>query len=287
MNRYLLEFVFSSLFINKSKNFFIFFILSLLIFLVSSMFFITSSLQNQQNSLISSMPDIVVQKVVANKQKDISLDVMYKILDIKGVSGVVPRIWGFYYFDKKDVYFSIIGIDKFDYKYITDLKKIADLKEFDSLEDSMIVGSGVYKVLKESFYDKYLNFMLSDSKLKKVKIAGVFKSDTKFLSNDAIILKPNLAREILGIKEGYVSDFILKVVNKDEIPTIAAKIKLNFPNLRVITKEQIKAKYKKVFDFKSGVFLALFVIVLFTFFIIESFAFSCCRNNKSKILINH
>ena len=61
------------------------------------------------------------------------------------------------------------------------LKKIADLKEFDSLEDSMIVGSGVYKVLKESFYDKYLNFMLSDSKLKKVKIAGVFKSDTKLL----------------------------------------------------------------------------------------------------------
>jgi ABC-type lipoprotein release transport system permease subunit len=49
---------------------------------------------------------------------------------------------------------------------------------------------------------------------------------------------------------------------------VAAKIKLLYPDTRVISKNDLKISYQNIFDYKSGLFLALFVVSLFTFFII-------------------
>ncbi len=41
-----------------------------------------------------------------------------------------------------------------------------------------------------------------------------------------------------------------------------------YPDSRVITKDDLKISYQNIFDYKSGIFLALFVVSIFTFFII-------------------
>lgn len=53
-----------------------------------------------------------------------------------------------------------------------------------------------------------------------------------------------------------------------EIQTVASKIKLMFPDTRIITTGDLKVSYQNIFDYKSGIFLALFIVTLFTFFII-------------------
>jgi ABC-type antimicrobial peptide transport system permease subunit len=41
-----------------------------------------------------------------------------------------------------------------------------------------------------------------------------------------------------------------------------------YPDTRVITTQDLKVSYQNIFDYKSGLFLALFIVALFTFFII-------------------
>jgi len=282
INRYFLEFGLTTLYINKTKNLFIAGVLTFLVFLVMSFMFISSSIKYELKTVSSSMPDIIVSKTIASKQRDIELDYIYKILDIKGVKDVIPRVWGFYRFDKAGVNFTIIGLDNFDYDYIKPLKRIAKLYNFNDLNSSMIVGEGVKKILDKAYYKDEFSFITPKNKIKNVKIIGEFDSDISLFSNDVIVLKTALAKEILGIKKNYVTDLVVEVPNKDEIQTIATKIKLLNPYIKVLTMDDINQKYQEIFDYKSGVFLALFLVSIFTFFIVVSERLSGVSSEEKK-----
>ncbi len=62
------------------------------------------------------------------------------------------------------------------------------------------------------------------------------------------------------------TDIIVKVSNPEEIFTVASKIKLMYPDSRVITNKDLEISYQNIFDYKGGIFLALFIVSIFTFF---------------------
>jgi len=132
----------------------------------------------------------------------------------------------------------------------------------------MIVGQGVYEILKQSYFEDYFLFVKPNGDSKQVNIGGVFKSSTNLESSDTIVMSKDLVREIFELDENYATDIIVKVANPKEISTIAWKIKELYPDSRVISKEDIKVSYQNIFDYKSGIFLAFFILAIFTFFII-------------------
>jgi len=269
INLYLLEFAINSILRKKSKNFFIVTIFTILTFLLTSVFFITNSIKYELNSTVESLPQIIVQKLKAGRHYDIEVDRLDSILGITGVTDGVARVWGYYYFKNLGVNFSVIGIDEYEEQYKDTLSKIVE--KFDSSkysEDSMVVGQGVKDVMERSYYNDYFNFIKPDGSLKKVKLGGVFDAQTSLESNDVIVLSKDMAREIFEIDENKATDLVIKVANPKEIPTVASKIRLMFPDTRVITKDDLKISYQNIFDYKSGIFLALFVVSLFTFFIV-------------------
>ncbi|WP_228135574.1 ABC transporter permease [Halarcobacter anaerophilus] len=87
-------------------------------------------------------------------------------------------------------------------------------------------------------------------------------------SNDTILLPKELAMEVFGMEENKATDIVVKVANPEEIFTVASKIKLLYPDTRVITNKELEISYQNIFDYKGGVFLALFIVSIFTFFII-------------------
>jgi len=99
-------------------------------------------------------------------------------------------------------------------------------------------------------------------------IAGVFVHDTLLESNDVIVMSKTDAREIFDIADEKATDIVVSVANPEEIETIALKIELMYPNTRVISSEDMRVSYQNMFNYKSGLFLALFIISIFTFFII-------------------
>jgi ABC-type lipoprotein release transport system permease subunit len=238
----------------------------MLVFLLSSLFFITNSIKYELDSTVDSLPEITVQKIKAGRHYDIDVGVLDQILEINGVESAVARVWGYYYFENAGVNFSVVGVDEYEEQYKNSFVKAA--KELDFTKPSMIVGEGVKKVMDRNYYKEYFNFIKPDGTLKKIELSGTFRADTELESNDVIVMSKANVREIFDIDEQKATDIVIKVANHNEIATVASKIKLLYPDSRVVTKDDLKISYQNIFDYKSGIFLALFVISLFTFFII-------------------
>lgn len=270
LNIYLIEYALSSLLRQKYKSFFVLSIFTLLTFLLTSVFFITNSIKYELDSTLKALPQIVVQKMQAGRQDEIDVSAVDNILSIAGVSDAVARVWGYYYFENAGVNFTLVGVDEYENQYKNSLEKVVQKLDFNNEENipSMMVGVGVKENMLRNYYKNYFNFIKSDGTLKKVNIAGVFDGDTQLESNDMIAMSKDDVREVFDIEETKATDIVVKVANPVEINTIASKIKLMYPECRVITNHDLKVSYQNIFDYKSGIFLALFIVALFTFFII-------------------
>ncbi|MDY0117437.1 MAG: FtsX-like permease family protein [Sulfurimonadaceae bacterium] len=266
INFYLIEYALGSLVREKTKNFFIFFVLSLMIFILSSFLFIASSIKSELETTLSALPDITIQQLRGGRHVDIDTHAIDKILTIHGVSDAVARVWGYYYFANAGVTFSLVGIDAYEMQYTSTLQDVADIFSID--DESMVVGEGVEMVLNQNHYNEYFNFLLPNGGIKKLAIGGVFDSQTSLESNDMMILSKDNLREIFDMPSNKATDIVVKVANPEEINIVVSKMGFLFPDARIITKEDIAVSYQNIFDYKSGVFLTLFIITLLTFFII-------------------
>ncbi len=270
INLYLVEYAINALFRNRSKNIFILVVFTLLTALLSSMFFITGSIKHELQTTVDALPQIVVQKIKAGRHYDIDTSVADEILNLTGVSEALPRVWGYYYFENAGVNFSVMGIEQYAQQYKKSFDTVVNKFDFDELDSNkqMVVGEGVKKVMEKNYYNRYFNFIKPDGTFKQISIAGTFKSDTKLESNDMILMSTQNVREIFDIAESKATDIVVKVPNPEEVTTIASKIKLLYPDSRVITSNDLQVSYQNIFDYKSGLFLALFTVALFTFFMI-------------------
>lgn len=266
----MVEFAINALLRAKSKNIFILVVFTLLTSLLTAIFLITGSIKHELQSTVDALPQITVQKIKAGRHYDIDTAIADDIINIAGVSEATARVWGYYYFENAGVNFSLVGIDQYEQQYKESLSNVVESYDFDSAssEAHMIVGKGVQKIMHENYYKEYFNFIKPDGSLKKVTLAGVFDGDTQLESNDMILMSKKNIREIFNIPQNRATDIVVKVPNPEEVTTIASKIKMMYPDTRVISSNDLQVSYQNIFDYKSGVFLALFTIALFTFFMI-------------------
>ncbi len=270
LNLYLLQYAINSILRQKAKNLFIGIILMLLVSILTSVFLISNSIKYELSLTVDALPQIIVQKIKAGRVCDIDANVVDGILEFNGVTDAITRVWGYYYFENAKVNFTVVGIEQFEKQYKDNFENIVKKFDFDTLEanSSMLVGAGIKKIMTQNYYNNYFNFVKTDGSFKKVYIGGVFDSSTQLESNDIIILSKDDAREIFGMDEDKATDIVVKVANPKEIKIITQKITSKYPDVRVITNEDLKLSYENIFNYKSGVFLAIFSISLFTFFMI-------------------
>lgn len=268
INLYLFEFSINSLLRQKTKNIFIIVLLTILIFLVSSIFQISNGLKNEMLHTVNGLPQITIQQQKGGRTLFIEQQRIDELLQINGVSYANGRVWGYYYFASRDVYFTIIGIEQFEEQYKKNFENITQKYDFDLIQNGAVVGSGVRKILKESYFNDYFNFIKPNGEIKKVQLLGEFDRDTTFETNDVMLVPKDLAYEILDLDKNLATDIVVKVENVDEIETIATKIRTMFPDCKVYTKEDLKRSYEEMFNYKGGLFLTLFIVCLFSFFMV-------------------
>ena len=266
INIYLVEYALGSIIRQGHKSLFIAVVFTFLTALLTSIFFITNSIKYELNATVDSLPEIIVQNTKASRISEIDVNTADKLLNIPGITSVNARVWGYYYFANAGVNFTLVGVDEFEEQYSDTLDGVIQKGELTN--SGMFIGAGVKKIMSSSYYKEYFNFIKPNGEIKKVDISGIFDSDIKLESNDMIVMSKETLREIFGIQESKATDMVVKVSNIEEIETIALKVEQMFPNARVITNDDMKLSYENIFNYKSGIFLALFIIAIFTFFII-------------------
>ena len=262
----MLAFSLASLWRRRYKNLALFFIFSLLIFLVMSIFLIAGSIKKELLTTLKALPDIYVQRTVGGRLMPMKIERIEPIEEMAGIEWVEPRVWGFYYFGAAGVNFSVIGVD-FDlgsYK-----KEYNDaIASIEAKGDFMVVGEGVKRILQKHYYKEFFNFITPNGDFIKVKLAGTFSSNSALESSDTILVPMDLARKIFAMDEDMITDIVIKVQNPKEASIIAKNIQNLYPDTRVITKDDLKVSYQNMFDYKSGLFLALFIGAFFAFFVL-------------------
>ena len=276
----------SSVFINliflllhkqKTKYISIFILATLTIFLLSTVIFIKSSLQNEILKTLESHNDFIIQREFGGRIFDIENQLEDKLRNIYGVKNITKRVYGRYKFLSEDVYFTTIGVDFSNLN-----KELKNLGLQNISNDEMIVGFEVDNLLKKYKYTNYYDFFLPNKEIKKVKIAKVLEKESNIISSDIIILDINLARDILGINRDFSTNIAFDVPNELERANIKQKLQRLDLDLNIIQKEDILKKYETIFNYKGGVFLILYLVVLFAFIMILYQRYSQVSINERK-----
>lgn len=264
------NFLFLLLFTHKSKHLAIFFISILIVFLSSSILFISNTLKKEIFITLENQSDFVIQKINSGKSQYTPISWIEDFNKIYGVENIQQRVYGQYYFMPENVYFTIVGIDLFEEgssKNIKELLKVLNISEF-LQNDSMIIGNGIKKLFDKYKYINSYDFKLSNNDLKEIKIFKDLPQEANLVANDLIIMDINLAKEILNIKEDEATDIVLNVPNNLERANVKDQLILKHSNTRILQKENLKKEYENMFNYKGGIFLILFIVVILTFTLI-------------------
>src|SRR5512139_3977719 len=95
--RNIIDFTLSSLLRRKGKNTALIAVYTLVVFMLASVVFFTYSIKKEASLILKDAPEMVVQRMVAGRHELIPLSYMDKIREIRGVSSVKGRLWGYYY----------------------------------------------------------------------------------------------------------------------------------------------------------------------------------------------
>ena len=165
---------------------------------------------------------------------------------------------------------------------VQELQKVVDTLDTEKFLErkNMLIGSGVKRFFDEFAYTDYYIFRPPDRSREKIYIYGVLDKQTDVLSNDMVLMSMQNAKKVLGVEDDFVTDVVIKVANPKELTTIVNKLKMLHFNVRIITKEDIQRYYKNIFNYKGGLFLALYIVTLLSFMLILYQRYSLTKSDE-------
>ncbi|MBT8344420.1 MAG: FtsX-like permease family protein [Sulfurovum sp.] len=258
------------LFKERSKHLSIIGISVMILFLLSSVLFISSSIRFSLEETLKVQPDFVISRTQGGSSVTTPAIWGDELLEIYGVSNVTPRVYGRYFFEAKESSFLVVGVDFLEEQSHKDLQALIDSTDIKAFFDGkqMLVGEGVKAYLDKHFYKDAYNFLTPKGVFEKVNIFKVLPSQTNLIANDMMVMPIDLARTILGYKDNEVSDITFSVPNPDEWNMMTDKVSALHYDLHVVNKNDVQKSYENLFNYKGGLFLILFLVVLTTFTLI-------------------
>ncbi|MCO4845166.1 MAG: FtsX-like permease family protein [Sulfurovum sp.] len=258
------------LFKERSKHLSIIGISVMILFLLSSVLFISSSLRFSLEETLKVQPDFVVSRIQGGTTVPTPVNWGDELIDIYGVSKVASRVYGRYFFEAKEGSFLIVGVDFLEEQSHENLQTLIDSTDIQAFfsGSQMLVGEGVKAYLDAHFYKDAYNFLTPKGMFEKVNIFKTLPSQTNLIANDMMIMPIDLARKILGYANNEVSDITFSVPNPDEWNMMTDKVSALYYDLHVVNKNDVQKSYENLYNYKGGLFLILFLVVLATFTLI-------------------
>ncbi|RZW24213.1 MAG: FtsX-like permease family protein [Desulfobulbaceae bacterium] len=250
------------------KNLVVVLVFALVIFMVASFSMTTTSLKHAASQLLTTVPDITVQKMSAGRQVGFSTEAIKELEFIFGIRSVQPRVWGYYFDENNGANYTVIGVTELDDK--TQLAGLGidflpNLKT-DAAFEPAVIGRGVRENLGLGNRSSFSLFR-PDLSLKSFVTSATFDAETSMVTDDLIIIDLKAARDLFGLQADEITDLLVDVANPLEIDNIADKIGERLKGVRVVTRERIGKTYRVAFGWRSGFGLACLFGAVAAFFI--------------------
>lgn len=247
--RSIIDFTLSSLLRRKGKNAALLAVYTLVVFSLASVMFFSQALRNEAAALLADAPELVVQRMVAGRHDLIPLSYIEKIRDIRGVSAVRGRLWGYYYDSLAGANYTLLVPEGFALGV-----------------GNIAIGQGVARSSMAVKGD-VMPFRTYDGRLVRLRVAGFLSSSTELVSSDLILLSAKDFRILFGVPRTVATDLSVEVANPAEISTIARKIAMMLPDTRPIARDEMLRTYDAVFSWRSGILLVILSGALLAFII--------------------
>ncbi|MBE0497174.1 MAG: FtsX-like permease family protein [Campylobacterales bacterium] len=273
MNLKLFAYALGSIWRKRAKNSILFLGLLFSLSLSLSSLFTAFSIKGMVLENIEAMPEITLQKTVGGRLETLPVDWRWELEEIPGVSQATPRVWGYYFFSHRrlqdgGVNFTLVGLDLYNDEYKQSLKQLT-YDRFKSLEKGeLLLGKKAMETIRLGYFEDFFDFYMPSGEKFRVPIGAVVDGLEGFEDTGMLILPQESVRKILGINKDEATDMVLHVPNPEEVETIRVKIMERYPSVRVVTKGDLFSAYNALFDFKSGLFLALFLSAMFALFLL-------------------
>ena len=247
--RNILDFTLSSLLRRKGKNAALISVYTLVVFMLASVVFFIHSIKKEASIILQDAPEMVVQRMVAGRHDPIPIGYAEKIKEIRGVSSVRGRLWGYYYDP-------IVGAN-----YTLIVPENTQL-----VMGKIAIGEGVSRT-RLVFKGDALEFRAYDGSIINLEIKDIISSESELVSSDLVLISEEDFRRLFGGSRDYATDITLKIKNSKEIPTVALKIAELFPDVRVILRDEILRTYDAVFNWRGGMMIVILAGALLAFII--------------------
>ncbi len=257
----ILEYTLSSLLRRKYKNLSLIVVYAFTIATLGSVLFLTHALKIEATGSLATAPDLVIQRISAGRHDLIPTEYTEVINKLPGVESVTPRVWGYYYDSLIRANLTLVGISTYQGKLELLEGRLPENPE------ECAIGSGVAAAFGPAIGD---DLVLEDSeKLRTVfKISGIFRAESNLLTNDLVVLQETALRDFFSLDKRMATDLVVQVYNQREINTLAKKIKHLLPDTRPITRDEILHTYDTLFNWRSGMMLAVGIAALIAFCIL-------------------
>ncbi|MES9861400.1 MAG: FtsX-like permease family protein [Candidatus Thiodiazotropha sp. LLP2] len=247
--KYLIDYILSSLLRNKGKNFALLAVYTLIIFMLASVMLFTHALRKEAVSMLENAPEIIVQRLQAGRNALVPSEYLDKIGKLRGVTQKSGRLWGYYYDPAV----------KANYTVMT-----AGQESLPTTE--IIIGAGIARTRGLSLGD-YLTLRSQSGDAYAFKVSKLLDERSELVTTDLLLISPLAFRRLFNIPEGVYSDLVLSVRNPREVRKVAEKLLLMLPDSRPILREEILRTYDSIFSWREGVIFVLLMGSVLAFMI--------------------
>lgn len=257
----ILEHALSGLLRRKYKNLSLLVVYAFTIATLGSVLFLTHALKSEATGSLSEAPELVVQRLAAGRHDLIPISYAETIRELPGVAKVTPRVWGYYFDALVHANFTLMGY--------SDAPQDIELMEgrLPTAPDECAVGIGISGIYGAEIGDR-LVMIDSQEQNRLYEITGHFRSASSLLTNDLILMPEQTLRDFFAMQQNLATDIAVEVYNQREVKTLAKKIRFHLPDTRPITRSEILHTYETIFNWRSGMMLAVTVAALIAFCIL-------------------
>lgn len=247
--RYLVDFTIASLLRHRGKNSGLLLVYLLVVFVLASVMLFGQALRQEAALVLSSSPELIVQRLVAGRHDLVPADYLERLQQIRGISERHGRLWGYYYDPVVRANYTVM---------VPRDRQLA--------ADSIVVGAGLSRTRGVAKGD-YLSLRSSDGRPFAFRIEDTLAADAELVSADLILMSERTFRDFFAIPAGFFTDLALSVRNPREVRTVARKLTLLLPDTRPILREEILRTYDSLFSWRQGIVLVLLAGAILAFVI--------------------